>query len=150
MMKKLLKKRGQGSQYGYHQTLPPQTPERQEYARAIAADVGNMDEQWDIYYHAFLLHRCKHSQCYWYRNTWWFPETGRNVDTLSMFSASRYPPQENIKYYNMHLPNGKMLENGSRYIGPNTAEEGWLGDYVGYNLNLVTFDMKPIPSGGQS
>ncbi|WWC89138.1 uncharacterized protein L201_004056 [Kwoniella dendrophila CBS 6074] len=127
----LTKKRGENNQN------QSQIADRQQYAGAIAADVGDMDERWNIYYHSFLLHSCLHSQCYWYRDTWWFPEPGRNVETLSMFTASRYPPVDNIKYYNMHLPDGRMLENDN-------PEEGWLGDYVGYNLNLVTFDMKVI------
>ncbi|WVW84102.1 hypothetical protein I302_106131 [Kwoniella bestiolae CBS 10118] len=134
------RKRGGSSREYYRQPQqqepPPPSRERNQYAAAIAAEVGNRDEKWDIYYHSFLLHTCRHSQCYWYRNTWWFPEPGRNIHTLSMFSASRYPPIEDVKYYDMHLR--------SRYIGPDTPELGWLGDYVGYNLNLVTFDMKPI------
>ncbi|OCF32956.1 hypothetical protein I317_06547 [Kwoniella heveanensis CBS 569] len=64
-------------------------------------------------------------------------------------------PTRNIKYYNMHLPNGKILENMMfRYIGQDNPQDAWLGDYVGYNLNLVTFDMTVIPpqggQGGQS
>ncbi|WWC62150.1 uncharacterized protein I303_104742 [Kwoniella dejecticola CBS 10117] len=119
------RRRGEGSHQGYYHPPPPQTPERQEYAHTIAAEVGNLDEQWDVYYHAFLLHRCRHSQCYWYRNIWWLPETGRAIDSLSMFAASRHPAED-------------------RYAGPADGEEGWLSDYIGYNMNLVTFDMKVI------
>ncbi|WWD03342.1 hypothetical protein V865_001394 [Kwoniella europaea PYCC6329] len=145
----LFKKRGESSRQYWRpqqqQPPPPTSPERQQYAAAIAAQVGNRDEKWDIYYHSFLLHTCLHSQCYWYRNTWWFPEPGRNIHTLSMFSASRYPPIEDIKYYDMHLKMvSRTIKGDDRYIGPDTPELGWLGDYVGYNLNLVTFDMKPI------
>ncbi|WRT66523.1 uncharacterized protein IL334_003482 [Kwoniella shivajii] len=117
-------KRGESSQ-GQNQS------QGRRYEAARAAQVGNNDEQWDIYYHAFLLHTCLHSQCYWYRSTWWFPEPGRNERTLSMFSPSRFPPVDTITCI-------------CRYIGPDTPEEGWLGDYVGYNLNSVTFDMKAI------
>nr|XP_018262795.1 uncharacterized protein I303_04278 [Kwoniella dejecticola CBS 10117]OBR84953.1 hypothetical protein I303_04278 [Kwoniella dejecticola CBS 10117] len=131
------RRRGEGSHQGYYHPPPPQTPERQEYAHTIAAEVGNLDEQWDVYY--------QHSQCYWYRNIWWLPETGRAIDSLSMFAASRHPAEDNIKYYNMHLPNGQVIENVLfRYAGPADGEEGWLSDYIGYNMNLVTFDMKVI------
>ncbi|WVQ99508.1 hypothetical protein IAU59_006643 [Kwoniella sp. CBS 9459] len=114
--------------------------------------LGQLDERWDIYYHAFLLHTCLHSQCYWYKRTWWFPDPGRNERTLHMFMPSRFPPVENIKYYNMHLPNGKILENMMfRYIGRDNPRDAWLEGYVGYNLNLVTFDMTLLPpQGGQN
>ncbi|ODN80526.1 hypothetical protein, variant 9 [Cryptococcus amylolentus CBS 6039] len=69
------------------------------------------DEQWDVYFHAFLLHYTRHSECYWYRDSWWFPETGRNEKTLHMFVAARWAPIDNLKYYNLHLPNGKIMEN---------------------------------------
>ncbi|OXC85383.1 hypothetical protein J005_02380 [Cryptococcus neoformans] len=69
------------------------------------------DERWDVYFHAFLLHQTKHSDCYYYNGQWWFPENRRNENTLHMFVAARWAPLDNLKYYNLHLPNGKIMEN---------------------------------------
>lgn len=69
------------------------------------------DERWDVYFHAFLLHETKHSDCYYYNGQWWFPENRRNEKTLHMFVAARWAPLDNLKYYNLHLPNGKIMEN---------------------------------------
>lgn len=74
------------------------------------------DERWDVYFHAFLLHETKHSDCYYYNGQWWFPENRRNEKTLHMFVAARWAPLDNLKvshlankqtlnwqYYNLHL-----------------------------------------------
>ncbi|KIR59694.1 hypothetical protein I312_100586 [Cryptococcus bacillisporus CA1280] len=99
---------------------------------------GRFDERWDVYFHAFLLHETKHSDCYYYKGQWWFPENRRNEHTLHMFVAA-----SDLKYYNLHLPNGKIMENLMfRYVGQSNPQEEWLHDYVGYNLNLVTIDMQ--------
>ncbi|KAL0255460.1 hypothetical protein I308_100264 [Cryptococcus tetragattii IND107] len=111
------------------------------------------DERWDVYFHAFLLHETKHSDCYYYKGQWWFPENRRNEQTLHMFVAARWAPLEQHEpkvatlitwqYYNLHLPNGKIMENLMfRYVGQSNPQEEWLHDYVGYNLNLVTIDMQ--------
>ncbi|TYJ58662.1 hypothetical protein B9479_000498 [Cryptococcus floricola] len=108
-------------------------------------EIEVLDERWDVYFHAFLLHYTRHSECYWYRDSWWFPETGRNEKTLHMFVAARWAPIDNLKYYNLHLPNGKIMENVMfRYVGPTTPKDSWLHDYIGYNLNLVTIDMRVL------
>ncbi|KIR80912.1 hypothetical protein I306_02022 [Cryptococcus gattii EJB2] len=109
--------------------------------RALSGKDGRSDERWDVYFHAFLLHETKHSDCYYYKGQWWFPENRRNEQTLHMFVAA-----SDIKYYNLHLPNGKIMENLMfRYVGQNDPhQEEWLHDYVGYNLNLVTIDMQVI------
>ncbi|KIR95819.1 hypothetical protein I304_00575 [Cryptococcus deuterogattii CBS 10090] len=102
------------------------------------------EERWDVYFHAFLLHETKHSDCYYYKGQWWFPENRRNEKTLHMFVAA-----SNLKYYNLHLPNGKIMENLMfRYVGQSNPQEEWLHDYVGYNLNLVTIDMQVMSAQG--
>ncbi|WWD17124.1 hypothetical protein CI109_101561 [Kwoniella shandongensis] len=107
---------------------------------------GNMDEHWDIYYHSYLLHSCLHSQCYWYKDTWWFPEAYRSEETLSLFSPSSDDPIDDIQYYDFHLPDGTLIsELMFRYVGQDNPSEAWLHDYVGYNLNYVTFDMRVVP-----
>ncbi|WVR06895.1 hypothetical protein IAU60_003931 [Kwoniella sp. DSM 27419] len=139
---------GQG---GYDTYVSPDympTPEQ-------VAETADLDEQWDIYYHSFLLHSCLHSQCYWHRSTWWFPEPGRNSATLSMFTPSRTPVTDDIMYYDLHLvgdiAQAKLIAAQwklmFRYVGQSNPDEAWLQDYVGYNLNFVTFDMKVIPPG---
>ncbi|KIR75877.1 hypothetical protein I310_00575 [Cryptococcus deuterogattii CA1014] len=53
------------------------------------------------------------------------------------------------QYYNLHLPNGKIMENLMfRYVGQSDPQEEWLHDYVGYNLNLVTIDMQVMSTQG--
>ncbi|WVO15087.1 hypothetical protein L204_102731 [Cryptococcus depauperatus] len=49
----------------------------------------SLDEQWDVYYHAFRLHSASHSQCFWYKS-----QNSRNEETLHMFVAARWPPIE--------------------------------------------------------
>lgn len=75
------------------------------------ADLGRLEERWDIYYHQFHLHTCLNSESYWYKSTWWFPDHGRNEDIVHMFVASRWGPIDELKYYDMYLPDGSVLEN---------------------------------------
>ncbi|GFZ46718.1 hypothetical protein JCM24511_03938 [Saitozyma sp. JCM 24511] len=107
------------------------------------------EEQWDIYYHDWLLHSCLHSDCYYYKDTWWFPEPGRNEETLHMFTPSRHPPINDLKFYDMHLPDGTTFEHMMfRYVGTEPEHDNWLQDYTGYNLNMVTFDMRALTPPG--
>jgi len=65
-----------------------------------------------------------------------------------MFAMSRNPSVDDLKFYDMYLPDGTVLENMMfRYVGRN-GEEEWLQDYVGYNLNMVTFDMRVLSQAG--
>ncbi|KAE8538580.1 hypothetical protein D1P53_004941 [Cryptococcus gattii VGV] len=116
---------------------------------------GRFDERWDVYFHAFLLHETKHSDCYYckgraYKESglvptitnginkeWWFPENRRNEQTLHMFVAA-----SNLKYYNLHLPNGKIMENLMfRYVGQSDPQEEWLHDYVGFTTYNIFTDV---------
>ncbi|WVQ74002.1 hypothetical protein IAR50_003583 [Cryptococcus sp. DSM 104548] len=133
---------GRGSRGGRNAVAGPSGAPRED---PDEGQVEVLNEQWDVYFHAFLLHYAKHSECYWYRDLWWFPETGRNEKTLHMFVAARWAPIDDLKYYNLHLPNGKIMENVMfRYVGPTTPKDAWLHDYIGYNLNLVTIDMRVL------
>lgn len=85
--------------------------------RALSDKDGRSDERWDVYFHAFLLHETKHSDCYYYKgrtykkfrvvgpldnrtNTeWWFPENRRNEQTLHMFVAARWAPLEQVFFF---------------------------------------------------
>lgn len=74
------------------------------------SDKRRWDERWDVYFHAFLLHETKHSDCYYYNGRtcrssrlcadhqveWWFPENRRNEKTLHMFVAARWAPLEYV------------------------------------------------------
>ncbi|KAK8864572.1 hypothetical protein IAR55_001822 [Kwoniella newhampshirensis] len=148
-------------------------------APAALRPVGNLDEHWDIYYQrlliphgAYLLHSTLHSRSYWHRNTWWFPQAGMAEGTISMFSPSREPAENDVLFYDFHLPNGTVVKDrtssiltirgsdndtdtdmapGSsayivmfRYVGQMDSAEAWLLDYVGYNLTYVTVDMRVI------
>ncbi|OWT40324.1 hypothetical protein C362_01943 [Cryptococcus neoformans Bt1] len=81
------------------------------------------DERWDVYFHAFLLHQTKHSDCYYYNGQWWFPENRRNENTLHMFVAARWAPLDNLKvsYCSSHCPRTNAHYNYWQY----------------YNLHLV-------------
>lgn len=35
---------------------------------ALSDTDGRFDERWDVYFHAFLLHETKHSDCYYYKD----------------------------------------------------------------------------------
>ncbi|WVQ80239.1 hypothetical protein IAT38_002344 [Cryptococcus sp. DSM 104549] len=47
------------------------------------------DEHWVVFY--------QQSDCFWYNSLWWFPEPGRNADTMPMFVAARWSAVDNIK-----------------------------------------------------
>ncbi|RSH87200.1 hypothetical protein EHS25_003109 [Saitozyma podzolica] len=79
----------------------------------------------------------------------WFPEPGRNEETLHMFTPSRHPQINDLKFYDMDLPDGTTLEHMMfRYVGTEPEYDNWLQDYTGYNLNMVTFDMRALTPPG--